>query len=228
MVSKLSTVEIFPQATHLYSIIWLHGLGADGHDFEGFVPELHLPSEAHIHFVFPHAPVQAVTINGGYRMRAWFDIIELEPQPTIDNDGLYRSAEAVAALIQAEIDKGIPSKNILLAGFSQGGSVVLHVGLRYPQPLAGIAALSTYLPSAGRLEKERSDANLSIPIIMAHGTYDPVIKIQAAKATLSVLQSLQYRVRWHEYPMAHTLCLEEAGHLAAFIEECFANAAGEE
>ncbi|MGR8953131.1 MAG: alpha/beta fold hydrolase, partial [Gammaproteobacteria bacterium] len=177
MHSKLSTVEIQPSAEHRYSVIWLHGLGADGHDFESIVPELGLNAEAHIHFIFPDAPFRPITINGGMSMRAWFDILELSRNLRVDISGIYASARLIAQLIANEIAKGIPPERILLAGFSQGGAMALHVGLGYPQRLAGIISLSAFLPTLEQLKSERSAANQDIPILIAHGIIDSVVDV---------------------------------------------------
>src|SRR5450631_1559952 len=152
MQSELSTIEIQPKLAHKYSVIWLHGLGADEHDFEGIVPELHLNTEANIHFIFPNAPIQPITVNGGMEMRAWYDILEMSLERKVDIAGIYQSTKLVEQLIKQEMDKGISSEHILLAGFSQGGVIALHAGLRYPHKLAGIIALSTYLPTLEQLK----------------------------------------------------------------------------
>jgi len=218
---QLSIVEIQPDAEHKYSVIWLHGLGADGHDFEGLVPELHLTAEANIHFIFPNAPVQPVTINGGMSMRSWYDILEMSLERKVDIDGIYQSAGLIEPLIQREIDQGIPSANILLAGFSQGGVIALHAGLRHPQPLAGIVALSTYLPTVEQLKSERSAANNATPIFMAHGIIDPVVAVESGKAACDTLKSMGYGVEWHDYLMEHSLCAEEIEHASAFMNAIF-------
>lgn len=217
MLSKLTAVEIQPQAAHRYTVFWLHGLGADGHDFETIVPQLRLKNQAHIHFVFPNAPVQPVTINGGMNMRAWFDVLDMT-MLKVDLEGIYRSSALIDALIREEMARGIAAKNMLLAGFSQGGAIALHHGLRFPHSLAGIVALSTYLPAAAELEAERAAANSAIPIFMAHGRYDPIVPLQAAQQSCKALQMLQYPVVWKEYPMQHSLCAEEISAIAEFID----------
>ncbi|MDD1627452.1 MAG: carboxylesterase [Methylococcaceae bacterium] len=217
----LSTIEIQPKSAHKYSIIWLHGLGADGHDFEGIVPELHLIAESNIHFIFPNAPIQPVTINGGMTMRAWYDILEMSLKHKVDINGIYQSEGLLGQLIQQEIDKGIPSKNILLAGFSQGGVIALHTGLRYPHKLAGIIALSAYLPTIDQLSTERSATNNATPIFMAHGIIDPVVAIESGKAAFDTLKSMEYNIEWHDYLMEHSLCIEEIEHISAFINSIF-------
>jgi phospholipase/carboxylesterase len=218
---QLSTVEIHPESEHKYSVIWLHGLGADGHDFEGLVPDLNLDAKAHIHFIFPNAPIQPVTINGGMSMRSWYDILEMSLDRKVDIGGIYNSASLIAPLIQQEIDKGILSNNILLAGFSQGGVISLHTGLRYPDQLAGIVALSTYLPTIEQLNTERSAANNDTPIFMAHGIIDPIVAVESGKAAFVKLKSMNYNIKWHDYLMEHSLCAEEIQHLSMFMNSIF-------
>jgi len=217
MPAKLTCVEIPATAAPLYSIIWLHGLGADGHDFESIVPELSLNKAEHINFIFPNAPVQAVTINGGMQMRSWYDILEASLDRKVAVDDIYQSSALLDDIIQVEFDKGIKPKNILLAGFSQGGVIALHAGLRYPQKLAGIIALSTYMPTTEQLKTERAVCNNEIPIFIAQGTMDPVVNPQIAKDSFSRLKAMGYPISWHEYPMQHALCLEEITDISAFI-----------
>lgn len=218
---QLSTVEMLPEAEHKYSVIWLHGLGADGHDFEGLVPELHLVAKAHIHFIFPNAPIQPVTVNGGVSMRSWYDILDMSLEPRVDIDDIYQSAGLIEPLIQREIDRGIPSIHILLAGFSQGGVIALHTGLRHLQPLAGIIALSTCLPTVEQLKDERSAANNATPIFMAHGILDPVVAVESGKAACDTLKSMGYEVEWRDYLMGHSICGEEIEHISAFMNSIF-------
>jgi phospholipase/carboxylesterase len=218
---QLSTVEIQPRSEHQYSVIWLHGLGADGHDFEGLIPQLHLTAEANIHFIFPNAPIQAVTINGGMTMRSWYDILESSLERQVDIDGIYQSADLIHGLISQEINQGIPSENILLAGFSQGGVIALHSGLRYPHKLAGIVALSSYLPTIEPLKVERSIANNAVPLFMAHGIIDPIVAIESGKSAFDALKSMGYSIEWHDYLMEHSLCNEEITHLSAFMNSIF-------
>ena len=191
------------------AVIWLHGLGADGHDFEPIVPELRLPKP--VRFVFPHAPVRPVTINQGMRMRAWYDILQFGGGPE-DETGIRASQKLLEKLIEAE--KG---KKIVLAGFSQGSAIVLQTALRYPQRLAGVLALSTYLPLAATLEKERSEANKDLPIFMAHGQFDDLIPIDRAKKSRELLERLGYPVTWKDYPMPHSVCAPEIGDLSSFL-----------
>lgn len=221
MHSKLSIVEIKPKSEHRYSIIWLHGLGADGHDFEGIVPELHLNAGLHVHFIFPNAPVQAVTINGGMKMRAWFDILDLIREIKVDISGIYYSAKLVSNLIDEEIAKGIPSENIVLAGFSQGGAIALHVGLRCGHKLAGIVALSTFLPTLEQLASERAEINNSTPLLIAHGIIDSVIPIENGKSTYDGLKSMGYNIKWCDFLMDHAVCSEEIEQISDFINSLF-------
>ncbi len=218
---QLSTIEIQPEAEHKYSVIWLHGLGADGHDFEGLIPDLHLTAKAHIHFIFPNAPIQAVTINGGMSMRSWYDILEMSLDRKVDIGGIYQSANLIETLIQNEITLGLESTNILLAGFSQGGVIALHAGLRCPDQLAGIVALSTYLPTVEQLNTERATANNATPIFMAHGIIDPVVAVESGKAAFDKLKSMNYNIKWHDYLMEHSLCVEEIQHISMFINSIF-------
>lgn len=221
MTSMLTCVEIPATATPLYSIIWLHGLGADGHDFEGIIPELSLNNVEHINFIFPNAPVQAVTINGGMQMRSWYDILDASLDREVAIDDIYQSSAQLAQIIQGEIDKGIKTENILLAGFSQGGVIALHTGLRYPQKLAGILALSTYKPTTDQLKTERAQANNETRIFMAHGTMDPVVHPHIAKDAFNRLKAMDYSISWHDYPMQHSLCLEEVSDISDFINLIF-------
>jgi len=202
-------IEIETGANPVASVIWLHGLGADGHDFEPIVPELGL--SAPVRFVFPHAPERAVTINNGMRMRAWYDIFQFGGGPE-DEAGIRDSQQLLGQMISAE-----KTKKIFLAGFSQGGAIVLQTALRYPKKLAGVLALSCYLPLAAKLPAEKNQANQDIPVFMAHGTLDPVVPIQKARMSRDVLEQQGYKVEWHEYPMPHSVCPQEIGDIAAFM-----------
>ena len=195
----MEAVEINTGANPRASVIWLHGLGADGHDFEPIVPELELDQP--VRFVFPHAPVRAVTINQGMRMRAWYDILQLGGGPE-DEAGLRASQKITEELIRAQ---GLPASKVVLAGFSQGGAIVLQTALRYPERLAGVMALSTYLPLAGTLAAERGDANRDVPIFMGHGQYDDLIPLSRARASREHLEKLGYKIEWHDYPMPHSV-----------------------
>ena len=205
----LPTVERETGDNHTHSVIWLHGLGADGNDFAPIVPELVAPSWPALRFVFPHAPVQPVTVNGGAPMRAWYDIYGFDLVSRQDESGMRQSIAAVEALIAREHERGVPSERIVLAGFSQGGAIALAAGLRHPRQLAGIVALSTYLPLADALAIERQPVNAGVPIFWGHGTSDPVVVLQRGEDSRRVLQALGYAVQWHTYPMPHSVCAEE-------------------
>ena len=199
------------------SVIWLHGLGADGNDFAPIVPELELPKAA-IRFVFPHAPVQPVTINGGMRMRAWYDITDGAIRRE-DELGVRASQALIEALIGRERKRGTKAERVVLAGFSQGGAIALQTGLRHPERIAGIMALSTYVPLAEKLSVETSAANRGVPIFMAHGSYDPIIPLVRAEQSRELLQSLGYPVEWREYGMPHSVCPEELAHIGAWLRK---------
>lgn len=215
----LPCVSVNPTAEHKATVIWLHGLGADGHDFEPIVPELKLPTELGIKFIFPHAPVMPVTINGGYEMRAWYDIRDADLANREDKEGVRKSAKLVEQLIQAEIDNGIPSHKIVLAGFSQGGAIALHLATRINHKLAGLVALSTYLTMPEQLTGEKSTGNLNTPVFMAHGSQDPVVPMQRGQYSAKILEDNGYQVSWQDYPMAHAVCLEEIQALGKFLEQ---------
>lgn len=216
MTQDPETVEIESTSSPDAAVIWLHGLGADGHDFEPVVPELRLPSRLRLRFVFPHAPVRPVTINMGMPMRAWYDILQMGGGKE-DEAGIRASQALVQALIEQEKGRGVNPRRIVLAGFSQGGAIVLQTGLRHPERLAGILALSTYLPLAGKLAAERSAANRDLPVFMAHGTQDPMIGIARARESRAALEALGYPVQWKEYAMAHSVCGEEIADIAAWL-----------
>jgi len=211
----LDCIEITTGDSPELAIIWLHGLGADGHDFEPIVPELGL--RLPVRFVFPHAPVRPVTINGGMPMRAWYDVLGFNGQASEDAAGIRASATAVTALIDRELERGIPAARIVLAGFSQGGAVALHTALRAPHALAGVLALSTYLPVAPTLANERSAANAATPIFMAHGTADSVLPLRLGESSRRALEALGYKVEWHVYPMAHSVCAEESSAIGGWL-----------
>ena len=219
MASLLPCVEIefAPQPTA--AVIWLHGLGADGHDFASLVPELDLSGCPPIRFVFPHAPSMPVTVNGGYVMPAWYDILGPNLISQQDAAGIQSSGRAIVALIAQEVARGIPAERIVLAGFSQGCAMALHTGLRLPQRLAGIMALSGYLPLADRLAAERHPANAQTPIFMAHGTQDPVVVIARGEASRDALAALGQPVAWHSYPMPHSLHPQEIADISAFLAQ---------
>jgi len=213
----LSTVEIEPSVPVTASIIWLHGLGADGHDFEALVPSLFLPHHTGLRFIFPHAPHRPVTINNGYVMRAWYDIFDVTFLNREDVAGIQESERALIKLIEREIGRGIPPNRIILAGFSQGGAISLYTGLRYPQTLAGILALSTYLPLLGESELKAYTANKDIPIMMAHGIEDTIVPYTLAMKSRRVMEKSGYIIEWHNYPMGHSLCPEEIGHISSWL-----------
>jgi phospholipase/carboxylesterase len=201
------------------SIIWLHGLGADGHDFEPVVPMLGVQQELGIRFVFPHAPQRAVTINQGYVMRAWFDIRRPAIDEDLDAEGIFTSDQQLQALIGREIERGIRAENILLAGFSQGGAIALHTALRYPHRLAGVLALSTFLPLVGDLEKQRNTAHNDLPIFMAHGEHDDIVPLAAAIRSRRLLEEMGYTVEWHSYAMGHSVSEDEIADIGAWIKK---------
>jgi phospholipase/carboxylesterase len=216
VTQALEAVEIETGPRPAGAVIWLHGLGADGHDFEPIVPELGLPDSKAVRFVFPNAPLRPVTINMGMRMRAWYDILQLGGGPE-DEAGIRDSQGLLEDLIARETKRGIPHGKIVLAGFSQGGAIALQTALRHAERLAGVMALSTYLPLAQTLDKERSAANSDLPIFMAHGRYDDMIPIDRAARSRDALRALGYAPEWREYPMPHSVCPEEIADIAAFL-----------
>ena len=210
------------------SVIWLHGLGADGHDFEAIVPELALPESAGVRFIFPHAPERPVTINSGYVMRAWYDVVSLDTAAEQDEVGIHESARQVARLIEAEHQRGIAYEKILLAGFSQGGVIALQLGLRFQHRLAGVMALSTYLALPDTLAAEASEANYHVPIFMGHGIDDSVVPFAHGEASQRRLVSQGYKVQWHTYPMDHSIHPDEIRHIAAWLKKTLDIARSEE
>jgi phospholipase/carboxylesterase len=214
---RLETVEVEPRAAADAAVVLMHGLGADGHDFESLVPELRLPGSPSVRWVFPHAPVRPVTLNGGVRMRAWYDIVALDRRAPEDEGGIRASADAILGLVRRERERGIPASRIVLAGFSQGGAVALFAALRWTERLAGIVALSTYLPLAGTLETEVHPANAGAPVFMAHGTFDPVVAPALGAGSRDLLRARGHDVEWHDYPMPHAVCAEEVTDLRAWL-----------
>jgi phospholipase/carboxylesterase len=200
------------------SVIWLHGLGADGHDFEPAVPQLARAQGRAVRFVFPHAPVRPVTLNGGMPMRAWYDILQLNRRAAEDEAGVRSSDAAVRTLIRRENERGVPSEQIVLAGFSQGGAMALYSGTRMPEKLAGMIGLSCYMPIAAAFSTERHAANHGTPIFLAHGSLDPVIEPQLGETSRALLVAAGYAVEWHSYPMGHSVCPEELAAIAAFLQ----------
>lgn len=212
-------VIIEPKTSHQASVIWLHGLGADGHDFEPIVPELGLANDPGIRFIFPNAPIRPVTINGGMSMRAWYDVKSPNLREYEDSESITESSDLINHYIDNEISAGITSEKIILAGFSQGGAISLHAGLRYPSRLAGLLALSTYLPLPDRLNNEASNENKNILIMMAHGVFDPVIPVEQGRHSCQTLKKLGYSVEWYEYSMQHAVCIEEINAIGKWIEQ---------
>ncbi len=210
-------VVLEPAGTATAAVIWMHGLGADGHDFVPLVPELRLPPTAAVRFVFPHAPVRPVTINNGYPMRAWYDIKQLTLSGREDEATIREAQSLIEGYIERERRAGIVAERIVLAGFSQGGAVALQTGLRHGEKLGGILALSTYLPLAATLSAEANPANRAIPILMCHGTTDPVLPLAMGETSRDQLQALGYTVEWREYPMQHQVCREEVDAIAAWL-----------
>ena len=213
-MQSLETLEIDSAETADSVVIWLHGLGADGYDFQPVVKELRLPSTR---FLLPHAPLRPITINNGYNMRGWYDLFGLDAGSPQDEAGIREMQKQVEALIEGEIARGISAKRIVLAGFSQGGAMALHVALRYQHRLAGVVGLSTYLPVNTLLAEEAHDENQDVPIFLAHGTFDNVIAKDVAQASADCLRQHGYNVAWHEYPMAHSVCMEEIDDIRDFL-----------
>ncbi len=217
MTELLDAIEIETGPGPRAAVIWMHGLGADGHDFEPIVPELALPDSLPVRFVFPHAPVRPVTINAGMVMRAWYDVGGQGGTRREDEQGVRASQRAIEALIEREKKRGLTAARIVLAGFSQGGAMALQTGLRHPERLAGLLVLSSFLPLPDSLAAEASPANRDVPIFMAHGTHDPLIPVSRARDSRDRLLALGYRVQWREYPMAHAVCAEEIADLSAWL-----------
>jgi phospholipase/carboxylesterase len=218
----LQAVELQTHPAPSASVIWLHGLGADGYDFVPVVRELEKLGVPPARYVFPHAPTRPVTINGGYVMRAWYDILGTDLVRREDEDGIRDSQRHVEALIAREVARGTPRSRIVLAGFSQGGAITLQTGLRQEEPLAGLLALSTYLPLAPAFEAERTVASRAVPIFMAHGRSDPVIPLVRATTSRDQLKAAGYDVEWHEYEMPHSVCEEEIRQIAGFLKRVLA------
>jgi phospholipase/carboxylesterase len=216
-VDLLDALEVETAPNPDDAVVWMHGLGADGHDFEPIVPELGLPARPAIRFVFPHAPLRPVTINQGHVMRAWYDIRALAGVRREDEAGVRQSARQIEALVDRERQRGIVPRRLVLAGFSQGGAMALHVALRYPERLAGILALSCFLPLASTLATEASAANRDVPIFWAHGLHDPMIPLALAEQGREQVAALGYRIEWHQYPMPHSVCAEEIADVARWL-----------
>jgi phospholipase/carboxylesterase len=220
MTALLETIELESAPNPTAAVIWMHGLGADGNDFVPIVNEIDLSGAPGIRFIFPHAPTRPVTINNGYVMRAWYDISfgDLEGNTRkADEKGVRESQVQIGQLIARENGRGISASKIVLAGFSQGGAIALHTGLRYPEKLAGVMALSTYLPLAESFAKEASPANVKTPVFMAHGTQDPVVPYTMGRGSRDLLQQAGYALEWQEYPMQHSVCLEEVADIGRWL-----------
>jgi phospholipase/carboxylesterase len=220
-MEQLEQVEVTIGTEPKGAVIWMHGLGADGWDFVPIVKELPLPEGLSLRFIFPHAPMRAVTINGGNVMRAWYDIAMTDIARLPDERGIRESQAQVNALIAREESRGVPADRIVLAGFSQGGAIALQAALRHPKKLAGVMALSTYLTLADTLAAEASTANRDTPILMAHGTQDPVVPLKLATASRDKLVELGWKVEWREYPMPHSVCMEEVEEIAGWLANRF-------
>ncbi len=214
-MKELEYIELETRPNPTAAVIWLHGLGASGHDFEPVVPELGLPEDAAIRFIFPHAPNMPVTINGGMTMPAWYDIKAMDIDRIVDTDQLMASSDAVAKLVDREIERGVNSENIVIAGFSQGGAVAYELGLSYPKRLGGILALSTYFATAKTVEI--SDANRGIPINIYHGTHDPMVPESLGRLSVEKLEELGFKPSYQTFPMEHSVCLEEVQDIGRFI-----------
>ena len=222
----IESIEVSPESDPHLSVIWLHGLGADGHDFEPVVPYLCIPGNCSVRFVFPHAPIRPVTINGGMRMRAWYDLANSAVGEGVeDRAGMDNSMEIVRELIRRENHSGIETNRIVLAGFSQGGAIALYAGLRHPEPLAGILAISTYLPLADTTQQERHTANNSVSILYLHGTQDPVIPFASAERSRRRLLELGYRVEWRSYMIPHSVSQEEISDIGLWLTRACNSAA---
>ncbi len=222
MADLLESLEIETAPDPDAAVVWMHGLGADGHDFEPIVPELRLPATARVRFVFPHAPLRPVTINQGHVMRAWYDVRALAGVRREDEAGVRQSARQIEALVARERERGIAPRRIVIAGFSQGGAMALHVGLRYPDRIAGILALSCYLPLTDALDAERSPANRDVPIFWAHGLHDPMIPLAMADQGREQVAARAYQIEWHQYPIPHSVSAEEIADVARWLERVLA------
>lgn len=215
----LTTFEIAPTEPQRGTVIWLHGLGASNHDFDPIVPDLQAPF---LRFVFPAAPLRPVTINGGMRMPAWYDILSFDDPPLREKEADVREADrAIVEIIERERERGVPPRQIVLAGFSQGGAVALHVGLRFPEPLAGVLVLSAYLLLPQRFDAERTPESVQTPMLFAHGRYDPVVPFGLGKAAYDRVEKAGYAARWTAYEMQHSLCPDEVFSVASWLRERF-------
>ncbi len=218
------TVEIESGANPVGSVIWLHGLGADGHDFEPIVPELRLPAELPLRFVFPHAPVRPVTINGGVAMRAWYDIVSLDATGRADAEGVRESTALLETLVERERERGVDAARIVVAGFSQGGAIAINAALRAEERLAGLMALSTYIALPGELVD--SKASREMPVFMAHGSFDPMLPVGWGRTSADKLMEAGFNVEWHDYPMAHAVCPQEIEDIRTWLLQVYAETSG--
>jgi phospholipase/carboxylesterase len=221
MTELLDAIEIETAPNPTTSIIWMHGLGADGNDFVSIIGEIDLP-DVPIRFVFPHAPMQAVTVNNGHVMRAWYDVLSSDFAKRTDADGVRDSQVLIEALIAREQARGSPASRIVLAGFSQGGAMALHTGICHAERLAGLMVLSSYIPVPEALPGDVHESNRDVPIFMAHGRSDPVIPLTAAVQSRDLLLSMDYKIEWHDYPMPHSVCMEELDHIGAWLRKVLA------
>jgi phospholipase/carboxylesterase len=217
-IKTLESIEVSPSNSATSTMIWLHGLGADGNDFVTMIPELNLPADIDVRFIFPNAPIKPVTLNNGYQMRAWYDIYGLSINERIDNEGIAQSVAEIEKIIEKEVARGIPTHRIFLGGFSQGAAIALSTGLCYSKPLAGILGLSGYLPIAKELHQKANAANLRTPIFLAHGTQDPIVPFVLGQATQQFLTQANYPVSWHSYPMPHSVCKEEIEDISRWLQ----------
>ncbi|NKF21053.1 alpha/beta hydrolase [Solimonas marina] len=214
-----SEIILEPDVPARAAVVWLHGLGADGNDFIPIVPELDLPRDAGVRFVFPHAPVRPVTLNAGMPMRAWYDLYDLDKDGPEDETGIRTSAARIRGYLEAQLAAGIAAERLVLAGFSQGGAMTLHTGLRLPQAIGGLIALSAYLPLHQSFDAEASDAARKIPLLIAHGRHDPIVPCTWGEAAAEGLGERGYDVRWHRYAMAHEVCEEEIADIGKFLRQ---------
>ena len=218
-MNQLPFVDVPANGEVKAAVVWLHGLGDSGHGFAPIVPELRLPADAGVRFLFPHAPERPVTVNGGMRMRAWYDIKTMDLTNRADEDGVRESAAAVQALLDKLISDGISSERIILAGFSQGGVIALHLLPRLPYKLAGVMALSTYMCAPDKLKDESNNLNKTTPVLVAHGTADPVVPMQAGQLAFNALKYAGFNVRWQDYRMEHSVCAQEVADISRFIQQ---------
>jgi phospholipase/carboxylesterase len=220
-MAEQDAVFIEPQAKVEAAVILMHGLGADGHDFEALVPELSLPALPPVRWIFPNAPVRPVTINRGYAMRAWYDVVAIDRAVPEDEAGIRDSAQVIGTFIQAEYERGIPASRILLAGFSQGGAMALFTALRWPERLAGLVGLSCYLPLAEKLAAEAHPANSNLPVFIAHGTLDPIVPFFLGETARDILRAQGHEVVWRDYRMQHEVCQQEVADLREWLLRVF-------